>query len=275
MFNLTAVYAQTRSYSAKFDKSAWEVQTSRLKCQLKHEVPEYGTIEFVQEAGLPEGSFLHLLYGRTVMHTRAEMEFLPPEWKPNMTTTPGWKFALAKIGQPVVFSTREARRILDAIEQGFLPTIIHVDNNNRRDEIKASISTIRFKPAYSKYLECQANIVPVTFAEVRNSDVYFDNASARIDDESILWLSYILAYINDPAVSRIELSGFTDSVGSFRANHQLASLRVEKIRDYLVQNSIDEKLLRLKVYGEQHYLFNNNTPEGRAKNRRVNIKIYR
>ncbi len=274
-FEAQDVYAQLRSYSAKFDKSAWDVQTSRLKCQLKHEIPEYGTIEFVQEAGFPESSFLHLLYGRTVMHTRAEIEFLPPEWKPDMTAVPGWKFTFARVGQPIVFSTRQARRILDAIEQGFLPTILHIDNNNRRDEIKASISTIRFSPAYNKYLECQANIVPVTFAEVRNSEVYFDNASTRLDEESILWLDYVLEYAKDPAVNRIELSGFTDSVGSFRANHQLSSERVEVVKGYLVKKGIDEKILRFKVYGEQRAIANNHTPEGRAKNRRVNIKIYR
>lgn len=273
--SIVEVQADVRSYSAKFDKSKWETSSSRLKCQLKHEIPQYGTIEFTQDAGFPESSFLHLLYGRTVMYDRAEIKFMPAEWKPDLSAKPGWKFALTKVGQPVIFSTRQARRILDAIEQGFLPTIFHIDNNNRRDGIQASISPVKFNPAYNKYLECQANIVPVTFSEVRNSAVYFDMASTRLDDESALWLSYVLEYAKDPAVSRIELEGYTDSVGTFRANHQLASQRVEKVRDYFLQHGIDEKMLRLKVYGEQRALGNNSTPEGRATNRRVNIKILR
>jgi OOP family OmpA-OmpF porin len=105
--------------------------------------------------------------------------------------------------------------------------------------------------------------------------VYFDNASTRLDDESILWLDYVLEYVKDPAVSRIELEGYTDSIGTFRANHQLASQRVERVRDYLVQHGVDEKLLRLKVYGEQRCVANNSTPEGRAKNRHVSVKIFR
>jgi outer membrane protein OmpA-like peptidoglycan-associated protein len=266
---------ETRNYMASFDKSKWNVATSKLKCQLTHEIPEYGTIEFVQEAGFPESSFLHLLYGRTVMHTRAEIKFLPPLWKPELPTLPGWKFALARSGFPIILSTRQARRILDAIEQGFVPTIFHIDNNNRRDDIKASISSVRFNNAYNKYMECQANIIPVSFAEIRNSAVYFDNASARLDDESILWLNYVLEYVKNPDVNRIELEGYTDSIGSFRENHQLASLRVERVRDYLIQHGIDEKLLRLKVYGEQRAIASNSTPDGRAKNRRVNVKIFR
>lgn len=267
--------AATRSYVAKFDQSKWEAMSSPLKCQLKHEIPGYGIIEFGQEAGYPESSFLHLLYGRTVTHTRAEMQFLPALWQVDLPILPGWKFAITKPGYPIIFSSRQARRLLDAIEQGYLPTIWHIDNNNRRDDIKASISSVQFNVAYQQYLTCQANIVPVTFAEVRNSAVYFDNASTRLDEESILWLNYVLEYVKDPAVNRIELEGYADSIGTFRANHQLASQRVERVRDYFLHHGVEEKLLRLKVYGEQRFVAQNNTPEGRAKNRRVQIKIIR
>ena len=267
--------AVTNSYSAKVADANWEVTTSRLKCKLMHQVPEYGRVEFMQEAGCDEASLLHLLYGRAVVHTRGQIYFQGPKWQANMPTLRGWKFAIPQSGQPIVFSARQARRMLDAIAQGFCPTIIHTDNNSRTDEVKASISTVRFAPAYSQYLACQANILPVSFEQVRNSAVYFENASVRLDEANELWLGYVLEYAKDPAITRIELSGFTDSVGSFRANHQLASQRVEKVRDYFLQNGIDEKLLRLKVYGITHAAASNNTPEGRAKNRRVAIKVCR
>lgn len=267
--------AQTSSYTANYAKSSWESTASRLQCKLTHTVPEYGSIEFIQEAGLPEGSLLHVWYGRGVSHSRAQINFVPPSWQAHIPTVEGWKFTITTAGEPVVFSSRQSRRILDAIAQGLLPTITHTDNNNRSAAIKASLSSVRFNQAYQQYSACQLNIVPVTFEEVRNSAVYFENASIRLDPASMLWLSYVLEYVKDPAVTRIELGGFTDSIGSFRANHQLASQRVERVRDYFTQNGIDEKMLRLKVYGEMRAQASNSTAEGRAKNRRVSIKIYR
>jgi sodium-type flagellar protein MotY len=271
----TEVEAQIKDYVAAYDVSEWTVESSRLGCRLTHAIPEYGQIEFYQEAGFNEGSLLNIWYGRGLIHKRAQMAFQPTVWQLELPEKSGWKFQINQPGSPITFSSRQSRQILDALDNGLQPTILHRDNTNYREEVVAKVSIVNFNLSYKKYLECQANLVPISFAEIQNADVVFDTGSTRLDRTAKQQLGYILAYLEEPGIRRIELGGYTDSIGSFRANHKLASARVEKVQEYLIASGISEKLLKLRVFGEQRPAAKNNTTHGRAQNRRVNVKIYR
>jgi len=260
---------------ADIDKSVWHVSTSKLECKLNHSIPEYGFIEFFKEAGEPESSELQLLYPRFVAHERAELYFTNPGWQPSVKTKEGWKFQMQAITEPIELSNRQTRQLLDNLAKGYQPVIYHNENTDRRNDVYAIISPVMFRAQYATYTQCIAAMIPVSWDRIRKSDLNFETGSARLSRKSKRWLEYVLEYARDPAVRKIELTGYTDSIGNFRANHQLASSRVEMVRNYLVNAGFDERKLRLKVYGEQHAQHTNNSKEGRAKNRRVEIKMYR
>lgn len=263
------------TYVAKFGQNAWKTQGNVLSCQLSHMIPEYGKIVFHQKAGEDEYAILDVWYKRGIEKYLGKLSFRPPHWMNDQQEKPGWKFAFQNEGQETRFSARQARTMLDALDEGLLPTFEHRNNNNRRELVRAQISTVEFQEAYQKYGQCQNKLIPVTFQEVRKSNVFFETGSVRLDEGAKTWLSYVVAYAKDPDVRRIEIAGFTDSVGSFRANHKLASERVDKVRGYLIQAGISEQLLRLKVFGEQRPLAKNTTDHGRSQNRRVEIKVWR
>lgn len=66
------------------------------------------------------------------------------------------------------------------------------------------------------------------------------------------------------------IEGHTDSVGTEEYNHNLSHERAENVRQYLIGN-FDIKADRLKAigYGESRPIADNNTEEGRQRNRRV------
>ena len=81
------------------------------------------------------------------------------------------------------------------------------------------------------------------------------------------------------AESTIEIEGHTDNVpintSKFASNDVLSSYRALAMFDYLVQNtSLDPAMLKHSGRGEYVPVADNSTPEGRAKNRRIEIKIY-
>ena len=72
---------------------------------------------------------------------------------------------------------------------------------------------------------------------------------------------------------RFEIAGHTDSVGSDEDNMALSRTRAETLKTYLVEtHGIDPARLVARGYGESMPLATNDTPEGRAKNRRVVFK---
>jgi flagellar motor protein MotB len=72
---------------------------------------------------------------------------------------------------------------------------------------------------------------------------------------------------------RIEIDAHTDNVGDAAYNQQLSQKRASAIRTYLVQKGIDGNRIIAKGYGENVPVGDNNTEEGRAMNRRVEISV--
>jgi outer membrane protein OmpA-like peptidoglycan-associated protein len=73
--------------------------------------------------------------------------------------------------------------------------------------------------------------------------------------------------------TRIVVEGHTDSRGSAQKNEELSLLRAEEVRGFLISQGIPTNNIRASGLGEQRPIASNETPEGRANNRRVEIVV--
>ncbi|MBT8120163.1 MAG: OmpA family protein [Gammaproteobacteria bacterium] len=104
--------------------------------------------------------------------------------------------------------------------------------------------------------------------------VNFEPKSYELTDESKLILDEAAISINaSPEIQKIEVQAHTDYKGSGEANLKLSEQRALSVRDYLVSQGVRENRLIAKGYGESQPIADNKTAEGRAKNRRVELKI--
>ena len=120
-----------------------------------------------------------------------------------------------------------------------------------------------------------ANCVVLTF----NGAFLFDSGKADLKTEALPMLNKIGKILSKYADDNIEIEGHTDSVplngGRYENNDVLSSYRALAVFDYLKDNaSIDPSIMKHSGRGEYEPIADNSTPEGRAKNRRVEIKIY-
>jgi outer membrane protein OmpA-like peptidoglycan-associated protein len=76
-----------------------------------------------------------------------------------------------------------------------------------------------------------------------------------------------------PADSTFQVAGYTDDSGSPKQNDQLAQQRAKAVADHLVQSGIDPSRIHVVSHGEKDPVANNDTAEGRAANRRVEIVV--
>lgn len=112
-----------------------------------------------------------------------------------------------------------------------------------------------------------------------NGSILFDPGQADIKDDSKLFLQKIALILVKYKYSIIEIEGHTDNVpmssARFENNRELSVERARKVYEYIVtqENFIDENI-KIAGYGESRPVASNATDEGRAKNRRVTIKIY-
>ena len=112
-----------------------------------------------------------------------------------------------------------------------------------------------------------------------NGALLFDSGSADIKEDSHQILDKLGIILQKYAKSIIEIEGHTDNVpihnAQFDSNNELSSARALSVFEYLVANTqLDPAMVKHSGRGEYVPIADNSTPEGRAKNRRVEIKIY-
>lgn len=81
--------------------------------------------------------------------------------------------------------------------------------------------------------------------------------------------------LRDNAYLQIEVAGHTDSQGDEIGNQGLSDRRAKTVFDYLFLYGVDPKRLSFRGYGESQAIADNETREGRAINRRVELRVIR
>jgi OOP family OmpA-OmpF porin len=71
---------------------------------------------------------------------------------------------------------------------------------------------------------------------------------------------------------KIEIGGHTDADGHESSNLKLSQRRADTVKNYLVKKGVPASRMTAKGYGELHPVADNKSPEGKAKNRRVELK---
>ena len=105
-------------------------------------------------------------------------------------------------------------------------------------------------------------------------NIFFETNSFVLKTESKVELNKLVAFMKENSSIKIEISGHTDNVGKKDLNIKLSEKRAKAVYDYLLQsNAISEFRLKFKGYADNQPIESNATPEGKAKNRRTEIKI--
>ncbi len=102
--------------------------------------------------------------------------------------------------------------------------------------------------------------------------ILFDSGSDKIKGESFKTLKEIGRLLEDDPDLRLSIEGHTDSDGSDERNQTLSQKRADAVRNYLISTySISSDRLESKGWGESKPIDTNDTPEGKANNRRVEL----
>ncbi len=117
---------------------------------------------------------------------------------------------------------------------------------------------------------CGIVVQDLTFS----ADTFFDFDKATLRPQGRELLNKVAAELvkNENGVKSISLVGHTDSTGSEAYNLKLSERRADSVRNYLIERGVPASLITAKGEGIS-YTFDNATAEGRAKNRRVDVKI--
>jgi len=123
-------------------------------------------------------------------------------------------------------------------------------------------------------IEKTFELVPI----MKGNSIVLKNIFFDFDSDSLKTTSYpelgLLTdlLINNPGIN-IQINGHTDNVGNDQYNIDLSEKRAKSVYHYLIENEISPSRIHFKGYGASKPVETNDTPEGRAANRRTEIEV--
>ena len=104
-------------------------------------------------------------------------------------------------------------------------------------------------------------------------DVLFDTGRAELNPGAARKLDQLAQFLNEHKDRRVQIDGFTDSVGTDAYNEQLSQRRADAVKAALTSRGIDASRIGTEGYGKAYPVANNNDSGGRQLNRRVEVVI--
>ncbi len=137
-----------------------------------------------------------------------------------------------------------------------------------------NITTKRLNRSTTLYVKLKLEIDEAkTGQTIVLNKIYFENGKTNLNTNSSSDLNKLTQFLKDNPNIKLEISGHTDNSGSLKLNNSLSLIRALSVIEYLVQNGIEKNRLIAKGYGPSQPIASNTTVEGKAKNRRVEMKV--
>ncbi|MEP7238138.1 MAG: OmpA family protein [Ferruginibacter sp.] len=104
-------------------------------------------------------------------------------------------------------------------------------------------------------------------------NLFFQTGRSDINTNTSADLFKLIQFLKDNPAVKLEIQGYTDNVGNLVINQKLSQQRANSVVNYLIKNGIEKERLLAKGFGPASPVADNKTVEGRAQNRRVEMKV--
>lgn len=243
-YKVSGLLNQINSSTQNIEKSSFETEENQINISLTHNDPQF-TLKGVvinKTQNIPEGNVVIIITNDT---------------NQNITTVQ------SNLGNGIFQSQLET-------ESDF--TLVGKKASYISNIVKVSTKGLNRSATLFVNLELAIEEAKVGQSIVLNN-IYFEVGKATINTAFSTDLDKLVQFLKDNSETKLEIQGHTDNTGSLKLNNKLSQARANSIVDYLVKEGIDSRRISAKGFGPSLPIADNSTAEGRAKNRRVVIKI--
>lgn len=269
-----AAPAQALTFQTRMEKVQWTVAGDQFECRLGQQVEGYGEAVFVRRAG--ERPVFELSAWSNLMRPGPAQVFnTAPPWRPELRPQVVGAGTVASGAKALQLPYQQAGQMLAGLSAGLQPTIQRSSLSDA-GPVTVVVSSVGYRQAWEEFQTCASGLLPMNIEQISRSAIGFPSGGAELDAQAQRMLEVALAYIEaDPAVSRIQLDGHSDNVGDRLRNRELSRQRVLAVQEYLTGRGIDPELITTRFHGERYPVAANTSAAGRAKNRRVTLRLER
>ena len=116
-----------------------------------------------------------------------------------------------------------------------------------------------------------AQLVNVNFSDEMFINIELETGKNSVNEAAVSQLKLLSQALIKNKNVRLQISGYTDNIGLNEDNLELSKKRAERVAAILYENGVDKDQIIIVYFGEENPIATNLTPEGRKKNRRVEL----
>jgi OmpA-OmpF porin, OOP family len=189
----------------------------------------------------------------------------------NLVAPPQWAHNVQKMITPEL--KRVSRGQL-RVSGNVVDVTGEVDNEATRQQVVSLIST-HLNPTYTvrNGLRVSAAGQEAVDAALANRIIEFEPGNATLTANGIQVLDQLLPVLKQLGKTKFEVIGHTDGQGSRQRNVALSAARADAVKAYLTSNDVAPELIQTSGVGPDRPVASNDTAEGRARNRRIELRV--
>jgi len=272
---VTGLSAQAQTFGNALAEARWELDASVFECRLSYPLPGFGSAHFAQRAGETQAFFLRQ-ENRYLAAGEAQVVAASPIWRETLVRETLAPAQVSESARPLRLNWRRSQSLAAKLQEGMQLAFENAAWYGRGDSVRLVLEPVGFRPAFDAYQACLADLLPVNFDQVERTAIYFPSGNQELPDEELEKLDLVARYTQaDKQVVKVYVDGHTDGAGLRAENLNLSRERAESVAQFLKDRGVSEDKVVTRWHGERYPVASNQTPEGRAENRRVTIRLER
>jgi outer membrane protein OmpA-like peptidoglycan-associated protein len=213
----------------------------------------------------PIGKKYIRIYKNSVDGSGIEQNYYPGYKSGMFDKTPKWRHVAISFNKRALKVYLDDARVLNIPNLEYNPTGFSIGKQN--------VTGVGYI-GYTKNFRIAKGAVPLydkflTDGKFVTTGIKFDVNKATIKPESMGTINYVVKMMTDHPELKFSVEGHTDSDGEDAANQKLSEARAKSVLEAMVKLGISADRLTSKGHGESKPMAGNDTPEGKAQNRRV------
>lgn len=263
---------QAATFYTSMSAVQWQVNRSVFKCSLSQQITGYGNAVFSRSAGEQE---LFYLQQKQILlpEGEAKIRLVSPAWSADDFEQLLFSAPVKADKIPLTLAHTFAQQLQTGL-MGGLRVVVTGAQGGDGNPVHLVLEPLKFRSAQQDYVKCFNQLLPVSFAQVERTTLYFSLASDDLSESDIRKLKALVVYVKaDSRVKHIFIDGHTDGVGERPENLNISQLRSEHIATFLQEAGISPEKITTRWHGERYPVASNKTIEGRQKNRRVTVRL--
>lgn len=249
-----------------------EPQLCTISQQLDHSA---GLAKFQQRAGQRLQFFIEN-HPLVTIDGEAKIYSAPALWRHDQPLSPLGTTPRRRGNRPFHIAPDTAEKMLHGLSQGEAAVLSYIDAGLSNEEQILTLAPAFLYPALKNFRSCVRNLTAFDPGKLDLVEIRFGYGQAKLGRQAQLRLSGLVdRIVKEPDVTRLKITGFTDSSGHAHQNLEMARMRALSVENYLLTAGISPDLLKRDQLGPAKPRYSNQTAAGRAGNRRVEIAILR